>query len=82
MLPFRNENKGVFFIAVSQFGVAFSFHCILAFIPFYIFKISAFGPRETMIWTGMIMGASNVVASLTASFWGGADLQISPQDSL
>ena len=78
-MSFRVENKGVFFIAVSQFGIAFSFNCILAFIPFYILKISTFGPKETMIWTGMIIGASNVVASFTASFWGGLTSRFRPK---
>ena len=78
-MSFKIENKGLFFIAASQFGVAFSFHCILAFIPFYILKISAFGPKETMIWTGMIMGASNLVASFTASFWGGLTSRFRPK---
>lgn len=79
MKSFKIENKGVFFIAVSQFGVAFSFHCILAFIPFYILKVSSFGPKETMIWTGMIMGAANVVSSFTASFWGGLTSRFRPK---
>ena len=79
MKSFKIENKGVFFIAASQFGVAFSFHCILAFIPFYILKVSPFGPKETMIWTGMIMGAANVVASFTASFWGGLTSRFRPK---
>ena len=71
MMPLRIPNKGVFFIGVSQFGMAFSFHCMLVFIPFYIARVSPFGARETMIWTGLIMGSSNLVASMTASFWGG-----------
>lgn len=79
MKSIKIENKGVFFIAASQFGVAFSFHCILAFIPFYILKVSPFGPKETMIWTGMIMGAANVVASFTASFWGGLTSRFRPK---
>jgi MFS transporter, DHA1 family, multidrug resistance protein len=78
-MSFRIENKGVFFIAVSQFGIAFSFQCILAFIPFYIIRISTLGPKETMIWTGMIIGAANVVASFTASFWGGLTSRFSPK---
>jgi len=78
-MSIRIPNKGVFFIAVSQFGMAFSFHCILAFIPFYIVKVSTFGPQETMIWIGMIMGSSNVVASLTASFWGGLTSKFRPK---
>jgi len=70
--PFsRNANPGVFFIAISQFGMAFSFQCILGFMPFYITKISPYGPKETIVWIGLIMGASNLVASVTASFWGG-----------
>ncbi|OGP91636.1 MAG: hypothetical protein A2156_15305 [Deltaproteobacteria bacterium RBG_16_48_10] len=75
----RIENKGVFFIAVSQFGMAFSFHCILAFMPFYILKISTLSPKETMIWTGMILGGSNIVASVTASFWGGLTSRFHPK---
>jgi DHA1 family multidrug resistance protein-like MFS transporter len=70
-MSLKIASKSIFFTAVSQFGMAFSFHCILAFIPFYIVKISTFGPKETIIWIGMIMAASNVIAALTASFWGG-----------
>ena len=72
-------NKGVFFIAVSQFGMAFSFHCIMAFMPFYIIKISTYGPTETMIWIGLIMGASNVVASFVAPIWGGLTSRFRPK---
>jgi hypothetical protein len=39
---FRAENKGVFFIAVSQFGLAFSFHWFLAFIPFISSAVKKF----------------------------------------
>ena len=78
-MPFKIANKGVFFIAVSQFGMAFSFHCILAFIPFYIIRISPFGPKETILWIGMIMGASNVIAAFTASFWGGLTSRFRPK---
>jgi hypothetical protein len=60
-------DKGIFFIAVSQFGIAFSFNCIMAFMPFYILRISPFGTKETMIWIGLIMGAAHVFAGLTAT---------------
>ena len=78
-MSFKIANKGVFFIAVSQFGMAFSFHCILAFMPFYIIRISTFGPKETILWIGMIMGASNVIATFTASFWGGLTSRFRPK---
>jgi DHA1 family multidrug resistance protein-like MFS transporter len=78
-MSLKIANKGVFFIAVSQFGMAFSFHCIMAFMPFYIIKISTYGPTETMIWIGLIMGASNVVASVVAPIWGGLTSRFRPK---
>lgn len=63
-------DKGLFFISVSQFGIAFSFNCTMAFMPFYILRISPFGTKETMIWIGLIMGAAPVFAALTATLWG------------
>jgi DHA1 family multidrug resistance protein-like MFS transporter len=69
LLP-KAANKGVFFVAVSQLGIAFSFNFIMAFLPFYILKVSDFGPQETMIWIGTIMGASSVTAALAAPLWG------------
>ena len=63
-------DKGVFFLAISQFGSSFSYNFIMVFMPFYILKISALGPKETMIWTGLIIGAPSVMNALTAPLWG------------
>jgi len=68
LLPF--SDKGVFFVAISQFGSSFSYNFIMVFMPFYIMKISALGPKETMIWTGLIIGAPSVMNALTAPLWG------------
>jgi MFS family permease len=67
-LPFTD--KGVFFVAISQFGASFSYNFIMVFMPFYILKISDLGPKETMIWTGLIIGAPSVMNALTAPLWG------------
>jgi DHA1 family multidrug resistance protein-like MFS transporter len=67
-LPFAD--KGVFFVAISQFGASFSYNFIMVFMPFYILKISALGPKETMIWTGLIIGAPSVMNAFTAPLWG------------
>jgi len=75
----RIPNKGVFFIAVSQFGMAFSFGYITTFMPFYIIQISPYGLKETMIWIGLIMGASNIINALAAPFWGGLTSRFSPK---
>jgi DHA1 family multidrug resistance protein-like MFS transporter len=76
-LPFAD--KGVLFVAVSQFGTSFSFNFIMAFMPFYILKISALGPRETMLWIGLIVGAPSVMSAFTAPLWGRLTSRLRPK---
>jgi MFS family permease len=71
--------KGIYFIAVSQFGLAFSFNCIMSFMPFYILKVSGYSEKETMLWIGMIMGATSMIAALAAPFWGSLTTRIRPK---
>jgi DHA1 family multidrug resistance protein-like MFS transporter len=78
-MTLKISNKGVFFISVSQFGMAFSFSYVMTFMPFYINQISPYGPKETMIWIGMIMGPSQIITALTAPFWGGLTSRFSPK---
>lgn len=72
-------DKNVFFVSVSQFGMALSFGYVMTFMPFYITQISTFGPRETMIWIGLIMGPSYIITALAAPFWGGLTSRFSPK---
>ena len=78
-MSLRTPERGIFFISVSQFGITFSFSYIMTFMPFYITQISTFGPKETMIWIGMIMGPSYLLTALTAPFWGGLTSRFSPK---
>ncbi|HSW47164.1 MAG TPA: MFS transporter, partial [Phycisphaerae bacterium] len=71
--------KGIYFIAASQFGLAFSFNCVMSFMPFYILRISPYSERETMVWIGVIMGATSFVAALAAPFWGGLTARVRPK---
>ena len=71
--------RGIYFIAASQFGIAFSFNCIMSFMPFYILRISPYPERETMVWIGVIMGATSFVAALAAPFWGGLTARVRPK---
>jgi DHA1 family multidrug resistance protein-like MFS transporter len=70
---------GIYFIALSQFGVAFSFNCVMSFMPFYILKVSAYDEKETMLWIGVIMGATSMVAALAAPFWGSLTARVRPK---
>ncbi len=76
-LPF--SDKGVFFVALSQFGASFSYNFIMVFMPFYILKITHLGPRETMIWTGLIIGAPSVMNAIMAPVWGRLTSRIKPK---
>ncbi|MCU0590160.1 MAG: MFS transporter [Desulfobacterales bacterium] len=75
----EDSAKGIYFIAISQFGIAFSFNCIMSFMPFYILKVSAYDERETMLWIGMILGATSLVAALAAPFWGSLTSRVRPK---
>lgn len=77
--PTRDQIKGIYFIAISQFGIAFSFNCIMSFMPFYILKVSAYGVKETMLWIGSILGATSMVAALAAPFWGSLTARVRPK---
>lgn len=77
--PTGGPAKGIYFIAVSQFGIAFSFNCIMSFMPFYILEVSPYDTKETMLWIGMIMGATSLVAALAAPFWGSLTARIRPK---
>ncbi|MCU0561976.1 MAG: MFS transporter [Desulfobacterales bacterium] len=78
-LPSGDRIKGIYFIAISQFGIAFSFNCILSFMPFYILKVSPYGAKETMVWIGMILGSTSLVAALAAPFWGSLTARVRPK---
>jgi MFS transporter, DHA1 family, multidrug resistance protein len=78
-LPARNRIKGVYFIALSQFGLAFCFNVVMSFMPFYIIKISPYNTYDTMIWIGMIMGLNSFVAAASAPVWGSLTAKLPPK---
>jgi MFS family permease len=79
ILPIPDRGKGVFFILLSQFGLAFSFNVVMSFMPFYIIKISPYNTYDTMIWIGMIMGLNSFVAAATAPVWGSLTAKFRPK---
>ncbi|MDP3098263.1 MAG: MFS transporter, partial [Syntrophales bacterium] len=79
ILPASDGSKGVIFIALSQFGLAFCFNVVMSFMPFYIIKISPYKPPETMVWIGLIMGLNSFVAAAAAPFWGSLTATFRPK---
>ena len=78
-LPAQDRIKGVYFIALSQFGLAFCFNVVMSFMPFYIVKISPYKPYETMLWIGMIMGLNSFIAAAAAPIWGSLTSKLPPK---
>jgi DHA1 family multidrug resistance protein-like MFS transporter len=72
-------SKGIIFIALSQFGLAFCFNVVMSFMPFYIIKISPYKPPETMVWIGLIMGLNYFVTAAAAPFWGNLTAKFRPK---
>jgi MFS transporter, DHA1 family, multidrug resistance protein len=79
ILPAQDGGRGVFFIALSQFGLAFCFNVVTSFMPFYIVKVSPYQPGETMLWIGMIMGLNSFVAAAAAPVWGSLTAKFRPK---
>lgn len=48
-------------------------------MPFFIFEISPYSPRETLIWIGLIMGAPSFVAAIASNIWGSLTSRFSPK---
>ena len=67
------------FIALAQFGLAFSFNVVMSFMPFYIVKISPYGQTSTIVWIGMIMGLQSFFAAATAPLWGSLTTRYRPK---
>jgi DHA1 family multidrug resistance protein-like MFS transporter len=73
------DDRGPFLVAASQFGMTFSFNFMMAFMPFYIIRISPFDHQKTMIWIGLIMGATHILTAVAAPVWGGLTSRFRPK---
>lgn len=78
-LPGSDRDRGIYSIAISQFGLAFCFNVVMSFMPFYIVKVSSYGSSETMVWIGLIMGLNSFVSTAAAPFWGSLTAKYRPK---
>ncbi|MCX8021655.1 MAG: MFS transporter [Syntrophorhabdaceae bacterium] len=62
--------RNVLFVSLCQCASAISFTFIDTIMPFYIFKVSPYGQRETLFWVGAIMGVVGFFLMVTAPLWG------------
>ena len=66
----KSIHRNVIAISLSQFGMAFCWNFLVVSMPFYILSISPYSLRETLIWTGLILGFPNLVVTISSNFWG------------
>lgn len=75
----KTDFRNVLFISFSQFGTALGFNFVYVFLPFYISGISPYSGRDTLLWTGAIMGCMGVCLALTAPGWGSLSHRFGPK---
>ncbi len=73
--------KNVFFVSLSQCASAFSFSFVDIFLPFYIFKVSPYPQRETLLWVGAVIGITGLLLMFTSPIWGLLTHRFSPKKS-
>ena len=79
MVTQQPSYRNLIFISLSQFGAASSFNFLNIFLPFYIFNISPYSFKETLLWIGAIQGSTGIVTALTSTFWGSLTHHFSPK---
>jgi MFS transporter, DHA1 family, multidrug resistance protein len=80
--PDRSEKAGrqnLAAITLTQFGSAFSLNFVNIFLPFYIFRVSPYSQRETLLWVGAIVGLTTVFTALASPLWGSLTHRYSPK---
>ena len=75
----KTEFRNVIFISFSQFGTALAFNIMYVFLPFYISGVSPYGARDTLLWTGAILGSTGTCLAFTAPGWGSLSHRFSPR---
>jgi MFS transporter, DHA1 family, multidrug resistance protein len=66
-------------VALTQFGSAFALNFVNIFLPFYIFKVSPYSQRETLLWVGAIVGLTGVFTAIASPIWGSLTHRYSPK---
>jgi DHA1 family multidrug resistance protein-like MFS transporter len=66
-------------VTLTQFGTSFALNFVNIFLPFYIFKVSAYPPRETLLWVGAIVGLTTVFTAVASPVWGALTHRYSPK---
>ncbi len=73
------SRKNLIAVSFSQFGNAFSANFVHIFLPFFILKVSPYPLQYTLLWVGVIMGVTTLVAAFTSTFWGSLTHRFSPK---
>ena len=69
----------VLFVSLSQCASAISFSFVDTILPFYVFRVSPYSQRETLIWIGAILGAVGISLMITSPIWGSLTHRFNPK---
>jgi MFS family permease len=62
----KNQIAVTITVSLQNFG----FYLVMPFIPIYVRRLGLEGTGEIAFWSGLIIGISPLLASLTGAFWG------------
>lgn len=84
-LPFSREDfrdqsqKNAAYVSLSQLATAFSLNFVNIFVPFYVFRVSPYSQRETLLWVGAIVSLNGICTAITSPIWGSLTHRLSPK---
>ncbi len=75
----KASQRNLVAVTLTQFGTAFSLNFVGTFLPFYIFRVSPYSQRETLLWVGAIIGTATIFTALASPIWGSLTHRFSPK---
>jgi DHA1 family multidrug resistance protein-like MFS transporter len=73
------RQKNALYISLSQCATAFSLNFVNIFVPFYVFRVSPYSQRETLLWVGAIVSLNGIFTAITSPIWGSLTHRLSPK---
>ncbi len=69
-MPQPQWRKNQIAVTISVSLQNFGFYLVMPFVPIYVRQLGVEGTGEIAFWSGLIIGISPLLASLTGPFWG------------
>lgn len=70
-IPDEPSNRRAFWVLIAAVVVTFcAFTNVQPLLPLYVLKLGVGSLQDAALWTGVLLGASPLIAAISAPFWG------------